>query len=256
MKPETILRALRNSNSPAARLAAWQNDGVTRNLRTLRHLMVSGKTLRNVRKEMILSDTFELSSPDAETPTLWLGNTSPAILDSWQGSQFLDHSGWFTDDEIQDETIQAYAVRLKMFPGIIFEAVVNSMNGDFQVDLSSFEEIDYSDSDDGYAATACETDCARSVIQSADSTAESLAEDEREYQRKWRIENDISENKETLKTLRTEIRQLVRELKALCPSALATTYPAAANAVTGSLKRLLADRRKLMATNATLAGNL
>jgi len=212
--------------------------------------------LAEKRREFIASQGPELSAPDNDTPLLWLsGDNDPEVLESWAGREFLAHQGWYQDADSHYATIEAYAVRLTRFPKLIFEAIRDNMGDGLRVDLSSFEEIDYSDCAEGYyQPDECRKECARSVIRSADSTAESMAEDEREYQHKWRIENDIAENKETLKSLRSEIRALTHELKQLCP--LVSAHPAAASAVRDSLKRLLSDRSELMGTNARLASEL
>jgi hypothetical protein len=160
------------------------------------------------------------------------------------------------EDGMDGETYETYAVQLARFPGLMFYAVKDSCNGDLRVMLEDWEEIDYSDAGCDYHASMARSEAARSVVRSNDSSTEREAEEAREYYRKDQAERDIEENRETLAGLRGEIRELCRELKALCPSPLAGTYPAAAKAVRGALADLLADRRRLMDENETLAASI
>jgi hypothetical protein len=83
-------------------------------------------------------------------------------------------------------------------------------------------------------------------------TIQLCVEDSIEYFRKDRMEIELEETKEMLSALRQSIRALCRELKALCPSPLATEYPATSSAIRASLKRMLSERREAMETAATL----
>jgi hypothetical protein len=263
MKTETIVRAMRNASSPAARLASWQAPGyamrspLAGNLATIQAAKYRGDTLAEKRASLITSQGPEMSAPDAEHPLLWASPKSREILDAFAGRDFLKHRGWYSD-QWQDETLETYAIRLSRFPRLLFYAVKDSMSGDFRIRLDEWEEIDFSTS--GYRSADCPEDAiqdaAKSLVRSYDSTTGREAEDSCEYYRKDQVEWDIEENRETMKTLRHEIRQLARELKTLCPSALASSYPAAGKAILASLRSLLADRRELMETNSKLAAEL
>ncbi len=281
MKTQSIVSALRNATSPSARLAAWQSLPVSKRLAAIRDRL-TGKhctssctihgepTAAKWRNAFIHDPAFYLApvpcvyqSEDGRTVSLSLESfNSPLVADFWSPQsdrtmeRAIGHTGWFTDDDFQEETICPVAVELKRFPGIIFEGTIESMGGMISVDLTSWDEVDFSDCHCEDDAVSARFDTAKAAIQSADSTAQRMAEEEREYQRKWRAENDIAENRETLAGLRQEIRALCHELKQLCPSPLASEFPAAGKAVRDSLKSLLRDRRELMATNAELSASL
>ena len=283
MKTKHIVSALRAAATPAARLAAWQAVPIRKRLEALRARLAPGgctyacnvpmpanprdAKLADWRRALIHDPAFYLASvPDVYTSAdggaAWTFESfdSREVRRAWDCKDrecrtWLDHTGWYTD-EFQSETIRAAVVELARFPGILFAATVESCGGMISVDLTTWETVDFSDCGSDYDAEDSRRETARSVMRYADSTAESLAEDEREYQRKWRIENDISENRETLKTLRGEIRALARELKRLCPSPLAGEYPAAASAVRGKLSGMLRERAELFAANQKLAAEL
>jgi len=267
MKTKNIEDAFRNAATPAARLAAWQAPGygnrspLAGNLRKIRERMASpygGKpSLTEARRALIDAQGPELSSPEAENPILWISGNSPELSHDFEGRTFLDHRGWYTmDDGMDGETYETYAVQLARFPRLMFYAVKDSCNGDLRVMLADWEEIDYSDACSDYQAGDCIQEAARSVVRSNDSSTEREAEEAREYYRKDQAGRDIEENRETLAELRGEIRELCRELKALCPSPLAGTYPAAAKAIRRALSDLLANRRRLMNDNETLAASI
>lgn len=256
MKTQDITRALRNASTPAARLAAWQNRPLYSRRKLIADYYDKTATPAARRKARIASEGPELSSPDAEKPLLWLSGTKDPTLADWTaGRDFLTHRGWYAD-EYQDETLETYAVILKAFPRLVFYAVMSC--GGLRVELSEWEEIDFSAS--GYRSADCpdeaRREAAKEIIRSNDSSTQREAENECEYQHKWGIERDIEENKETLATLRGEIRALAHELKTLCPSTLAASYPVAAKALRLGLQGLLRDRRGLMAENAKLAASL
>ena len=283
MKTKHLVSALRAAATPAARLAAWQAVPIRKRLEALRARLAPGgctyacnvpmpanprdAKLADWRRALIHDPAFYLASvPDVYTSAdggaAWTFESfdSREVRRAWDCKDrecrtWLDHTGWYTD-EFQSETIRAAVVELARFPGILFAATVESCGGMISVDLTTWETVDFSDCASDYDAGESRRETARSVMRSADSIAERLAEDEREYQRKWRIENDISENRETLKTLRGEIRALARELKRLCPSPLAGEYPAAASAVRGKLSDMLRERAELFAANQKLAAEL
>lgn len=252
MKTKHIVSALRAAATPAARLAAWQ--ALPLYVRRKR-LTESGGTIAKPRRELINAMGPELSSPEADNPLLWVSEESPEVSRVWTGGEFLAHEGWYTD-EFQDGTFQTCAVRLTRFPRLMFYAVMSSMTDDLKVCLDEWLEIDFSECGSEYHIKSALEDAAGEVIRCNDYATQKEAEDEREYQRRWRIENDISENRNTLKTLRGEIRALARELKRLCPSPLAGEYPAATSAVRGKLSDMLRRRAELFAANRELAAEL
>ena len=260
MKTQHITAAFRNAATPAARLAKWQSRPAPYRLRQLRDYLAkpyhSGETLASARASLISGKGPELSSPEAENPLLWTNEQGPEILEAYAGRDCgLDHRGWYTDD-FQDETLETYAVRLTRFPHLLFYAVKDSCNDDLRVHLDEWAEIDFSDVEGEWQVQDAIADAARALVRSCDSSTQREAEEAQEYYRKDRVEQDIAENKETLAGLRHEIRALAHELKSLCPSGLATDYPAAGKAVLASLRSLLADRRGLMAENEKLAASL
>lgn len=254
MKTENIVSTFRNAATPAARLAAWQNRPLYSRRKTLESAAPGEKL--SLRRSIISQSGPELSAPEAGSPLLWLsGESDGEIQDAFAGRDFLDHHGWYAD-EFQDETLETYAVRLIRFPRLLFYAVKDSCNGNLRVHPDEWEEIDFSDVSGEWEVDDTVKNYARSLVRSCDSTTQREAEDEMEYQKKWQIENDIEENRETLKSLRHEIRALAHELKTLCPSPLAIDYPAAGKALRDSLKSLLSERRELMVTNQELAASL
>ncbi len=259
MKTNHIVNALRNTETPAAKLAAWQSRPAVFRLRQLREYLAkpyhAGESLACARQSLLAGQGPELSSPEAESPLLWTREDSREVLEAFPGREFLDHRGWFTD-EFQDETLETYAVRLAAFPHLMFYAVKDSCNGDLKVSLEDWEEIDFSECESDYHVDDCIRDTAKEIVRSNESTTQNDAEESVEYARKDRIECDIAENKETLKTLRGKVRALAHELKALCPSPLVSQYPAAAMALRESLSDLLAERRQLFRSNAKLAASL
>jgi uncharacterized membrane-anchored protein YjiN (DUF445 family) len=130
--------------------------------------------------------------------------------------------------------------------------VRDSSEGGIRVNLDDWQEIDFTDCEADYHADDARKNAAKEIIRSCDSSTRREAEDSIEYFRKDRMEIELEETKEILSALRQSIRALCRELKALCPSPLATEYPAASSAVRASLKRMLSERREAMETAATL----
>jgi len=255
MKTKYILAAFRNACTPAARLAAWQNKHLRNRRQSLTDYYEKDASLAERRTARISSSGPELSAPEPENPLLWTHADMAEVLEAFPGKTFLSHRGWYSDN-FENETLETYAVRLTRFPRLMFYAVLDSCNGDFRIALDEWEEIDFSECESEYDAMEAIRDAAKSVIRANDSTTENEAEESREFYRKEEVKFDIAENKETLKTLRSEIRELAHELKALCPSSLTLEYPAAGKALRDGLKALLRDRRELMATNAELSASL
>lgn len=190
----------------------------------------------DIIRALIDSQGPELSSPESPEAYLW----DPKTLDEFPGREFLKHRGWYSD-QFQGETLETYAVRLPEFPRLVFYAVKDSLGGSLRVHLEDWEEID---GEDVEAA-------ARSIVRGCDSATERQAEESREYYEAEDRKSRIEENRQSLKSLRGEIRALAAELKRLCP--MAGEYPAAAAAARSTLKRLLAERVGLMAENRELA---
>ena len=261
MKTHDILRALRASTTPAARLAAWQDKGLSTRRRILAERMAAkyspAASLADARRDELKTTGPELSAPESETPYLWTSEESREVSDFWQGRNFLDHCGWYTMEEDFSETMETCAVRLDAFPGLVFFTVRDSMGGgDLRVNLDDWHEIDFSDAGCGYSARECLGDAAKGIIRSCDSTTAREAEERREFYRKDQAEREIEENRETLAGLRGEIRALVAELKTLCPSPIAAEYPSAGKALRLALRGLLGERSELMDKNARLAETL
>lgn len=256
MKTIDITRAMRNTATPAARLASWQNHTPAYRLKSIADYYDKTANMGERRKARIAAQGPELSSPEAESPLLWTNEQGPEVLETYAGRDCgLEHGGWFSDN-FQEETLETYAVRLARFPHLLFYAVKDSCSEELRVHLGEWEGIDFSDVASEYQAQAAIQDAARALVRSYDSTTQREAAESQEYYRKDQVERDIEENRATLASLRHEIRALAHELKSLCPSSLASDYPAAGKAVLASLRSLLAERRGLMETNASLAASL
>ena len=254
MKTENILSTLRNATSPAARLAKWQNRNLANRRRMVAEYYDETADTAQRRAALIASTGPELSSPEAESPLLWANEQGPEILETYAGRDCgLDHRGWYSDD-CQDETLETYAVRLARFPHLLFYAVKDSCSGDLRVNLSEWEEIDFSAvGSDGQAEDAVK-DSARQLVRSYDSATQREAEESQEFYRKDRAEQDIAENKETLAALRQEIAALAHELRQ--PGNRANPETPILLAARKQLCAFLRDRRDLMTENETLAASL
>jgi len=260
MKTKNIESVYRHAATPAARLAHWQAQPAPRRLSEVRARQSKSyyaeETLARSRAALISSQGPELSSPEAERPVLWIsGESDPEVQDVFPGRDFLVHQGWYADEH-QEETLETVAVRLTRFPGLLFYGVRDSEGYNFRVMLEDWEEIDYSEAEGDYSTSEALTAAAREVVRCNDSSTQHEAEESREYHRKDRAERDIEENRETLSTLRAEIKDLCHELKQLCPSPLAGEYPAAGKAVRRALSALLSERRELMEENEGLAASI
>lgn len=284
MKTNHIIAALTNSATPAARLAAWQAIPLARGrmVAIRKHAApgypcrpcnvpfpATGATHADWRRALIHDPAFTLAPvpsvyvPEKGEPQLFLASLAdPAIAreydpkDNRRMKRTIGHNGGYTDDDFQDETIRPVVIELVRFPGVMFAATVESCSDAVTVWLDTWEAVDFTGCQSDYGATDAREECARDVVRQADSIAQRLAEDEREFQRKDTIEFKITENKETIASLRQEIRALARELKDLCASSMSDLYPVAASAVKAQLSALLGDRRELMEKNAELAASL
>ena len=260
MTTQNILDTFRNAEKHATKLASWQSQPLAKRLKALKAEIAcqysTPKTLAEAFKAKISRNCPELSSPEVKNPLLWVSDNSPEVLEYYQGRAFLEHQGWFTDDDCQDETLETYAIQLARFPHLLFYAVKDSCNGDFRVSLNNWEEINYSEAESDYDSSDATSDCAKEVVRCNDSSTQYEAEESREYYRKYRVEQDIAKNRETLSGLRTEIRELCHELKELCPSTIARNFPTAASACRNALSALLSERRELMESNEELAASI
>lgn len=136
-----------------------------------------------------------VSDPDTgfHGPVLCLGSDDHILIkELTEGRDVLNHCGWYCDAEDQrsDDTIEAVAVELEDFPGIIFEAARDNGGGSVAVYLAEFRVIGYSECKDDWDTDNVKTEVIREVIRSADSTAQALAEDEQEYRLKDREEQE------------------------------------------------------------------
>lgn len=258
MKAQYIIQAIRNRQSARATLAAWQNMPIQTRLAAIRARLEPGQgtssymvhgapPLAKWRHARIQDPAFQLASVPCENDgKLFCEENSPEVASMLKSSD-VSRTGGYYSDEFCSETIEARAVELRQFPGIYFEATLESMGGMLTVALDCPWPVDFSDCA-GYDSAAWDArrETAKECIRAADSTAERAAEVEREYQAKWRAEQDLDEKREELKTLRHAIRALCHDLKSLCPSPMAASYPAAAMAVTDRLAELLAERREAM----------
>ena len=269
MKTTDPARYFRNAASPAARLARWQEPSFHRpnfragieplsaidsRLAQIRKLPdYAGKTLAERRRYLIQNDAAgpELSSPDADAALLWIDDldASPLVASHWQGGEFLDHRGWFTDD-FQEDTLEACAVQLKAFPHLIFEAIRNSTGGSVCVYLEDFHAIDYSDAENNYDAGDAVKEAAKDAIRSADSTAEHQAEKERLYQAEEDRKRQAEEARADLDRNRATARALIADLRQICPTDLPASYPAAAAAIRAQVAAILHRRRETLDTIA------
>ena len=252
MKTTDITCALRNSTTPAARLAAWQGKPFWNRRKMLAEYYDKTATLSARRKAIIDATGPELSATDAEKPLLWLSGTNdPAIADWTAGRDYLDHRGWYAD-EYQDETLETYAVTLKAFPRLVFYAVKS--DGGLRVELSEWEEIDFSDCESDYQADDARRETAKEVIRSNDSSTESEAEESQEFYRKERAERDIADIREKLAGLRLEISALAHELKQ--PGNRATPDAPLVRAACARLREMLRDRREMIHEMQELTASL
>jgi hypothetical protein len=267
MKTDDIARALRNRTSKAATLAAYMapiwripytwraqppeaRSTLRARLANLRSLPACyGTTLAEKYRHASTQPPLELSAPEAESPILWTEEDRPEVFRAYPGRDFLRHYGWYTDDD-ERETIEAYAVILKDFPHLIFEAIRDSMGDSLRVDLSTAAAIDYSETESDYNADEAREETAREAVRAADSTAERDAEEEREYQEQERHKFDLEEARADLASIRADFRRLRRDLRDLCAGPIPTMYPAAADAIRAQVKAILSRRSETLDTIA------
>lgn len=260
MKTTDPARYFRNLDTPAARLARWQDFRPLRihraaaRLEELRALPDYAGTTLAARRAYAMTNRDpapELSDPDAAAPYLWTNEGHPAIANFWPGRDFLRHRGWYTDQH-EDETLEACAVILADFPRLIFAAIRCSLSDTVRVLLDDWQEIDFSEAACSYSTREARDEAARDTIRSADSTAEREADDERRYQAEEDRKRQAEEARDDLKRNRTTVRALIADLRELCAGPIPSMYPAAASAVKRQLADLLRDRSDLFDQLKTL----
>lgn len=243
-----IARALANSATPAAALAAWQDKNILRRLQDIRARVATpylSETFAGARD--LLARRSELSDvgvADNGTPLVWLHPDSVEIAWCWTGRQFLQHNGWYCDD-LQEETYEGCAVVLARFPRLVFEAIRmgDFVNGEWRIDLSTGAPIPAGRAD---SYDLCVRAAARDAVCASDSSAERMAEGERDYQTSWRARQHAEERQEearvTLKETRTTLRSLLSELRAIRKTAAVDNAPTACALLRAQVSLLLGQR--------------
>lgn len=249
MKTKHIESAYRNSTTPAARLAAWQNNGTRRNLARIRAELGkswnAGKTLAELRAERLHYTGPEMSSPDSDTPLLWLaGENDPEILQFWEGRTYLRHRGWFTMDEDCGDTLETCAVRLARYPHLIFYVTRDNGGDALCCHLAEFELIDYSQTRSDYQADDARYYAAREIIRSNDPTTARAAKESRDYYEADQKEQRAEQIKEELQGIRDDARRLIGELRELCPTL--GNFPTVAATLRAALRRMMTERNNLI----------
>lgn len=152
----------------------------------------------NPHKYYVCSTYYAAPKPGADGCDFYLDSDfMPGLRWSWcdevEGiGRRIDHKGWFCDD-FQDQTIRGIVFRLPRGRGFLAGW---SMGGHMA------STLDYNVIED-------EVDAARR----ANDMAERAAEDEREYQTKENARMQADELRDTIRSLRTERRSLIREMK-------------------------------------------
>lgn len=142
-------------------------------------------------------------------------------------SRHIDHTGWFTDRDFQDETARGIVYRLP------------ARNGD------SVFVYGYADPCNDGPACLC-FDITGDKLEAAcwaDGIAELMAEQESEYQEAWRAGRSYEEAEESIGVVRRATLTLIKEIKALCPSP--KTYPKTHATLRGAVTSALAEIRTL-----------
>jgi len=255
MKTQHITAAY--TTTPAQRLALWQAQPIRRRLVAIRKHAAPGYPCRpcNAPERMTLADWRAAlihdpafcGLPCVHECRLWTDERGPEVLEFWEGREFLKHCGWYTADEwLQDWTLETCAVRLERFPDFIFYATRDNSSEGICVHLDERDVIDYDRAGSEYDARAAVEQAARSVIRCYDSTTERAAEEARECFEQDQREQAAQQAREERATLRGDIRDLIADIRTLCP-ALAET-PAAVNALRAELGRMMRERAELMKT--------
>jgi hypothetical protein len=125
-----------------------------------------------------------------------LGNVGEIRSDPYRG-QPVDHNGWYTDDDCQDETIAGYVLQLparKGKPVYVPGTAHSGCDGVTLYPLDQYDDI---------------AECARA----ADRYAEIEAEHERDYNRAWRAGQEAGDLNREARELRQEILQICSDLR-------------------------------------------
>lgn len=125
----------------------------------------------------------------------------------------IGHTGWFTDSELQDETLRGVVLQLPSRGGCpLYLAGYESKSADgYRLDMSrgvfegprGGEQIDRD----------CISDGLRGAARAADRFAEIAAESEREYQDAWRLGSDYAQLAEDMGRARKAALALFADLK-------------------------------------------
>jgi hypothetical protein len=152
-----------------------------------------------------------------------LNLSSAHVRDWWRGEDLTRHAaGWYVDDTEHDVT-EPYAVQLDRFPDYIFPAISDPWNDWVTVDIADH----FPNTEQGRL----------DAIYAANRWAEKWAENSREYYAK-------EEARARLADIRTEVRELIADIRALCPAL--GEHKAAASALRDALTSLLSERSKLI----------
>jgi len=232
------LQFLANSTTPAARLAAWQALPIRARLAAIRKYAAPGypcrpanipfpaaPTMADWRRALIHDPAFMQADIPHVTEQEWhsLELSSAHVRDYWRGKDLTRHAaGWYVDDFCHDVT-EPYAVQLDRFPDYIFPAISDPWNDCVTVDIA-----------DHFPNTVRGR---LDAIHAANSWAEKWAENSREYYAK-------EEARARLADIRTEVRELIADIRALCPAL--GERKAAASALRDALTSLLSERSKLI----------
>jgi len=229
------LQSLANSTTPAARLAAWQALPIRARLAAMRKYAApsypcrpffqAAPTMADWRRALIHDPAFTQADIPHVHNNEWhsLNLSSAHVRDWWRGKDLSRHAaGWYVDDFCHDVT-EPYAVRLDRFPDYIFPAISDPWNDCVTVDIA-----DHFPNTDGGRLDA---------IYAANRWAEKWAEDSCKYYAK-------EEARARLADIRTEVRALIADIRALCPAL--GERKAAASALRDALTSLLSERSKLI----------
>jgi len=232
------LQYLANSTTPAARLAAWQALPIRARLAAIRKYAAPGypcrptnipfpaaPTAADWRRALIHDPAFMQADVPHVTEQEWhsINLSSAHVRDYWRGKDLTRHAaGWYVDDFCNDVT-EPYAVQLDRFPNYIFPAITDPWNDWVTVDIADH----FPNTEQGRL----------DAIHAANSWAEKWAENSREYYAK-------EEARARLADIRAEVRELIADIRALCPAL--GERKAAASALRDALTSLLSERSKLI----------
>lgn len=121
----------------------------------------------------------------------------------------IRHKGWFTDDDIQDETYRGAVVQLPGRKGyaVLLPAYQESCNDGFIVDFGDATLVRALD--DGLTGE----DETRTVAREGDRMAERAAEEARDYNRAWRLGADHASLREEIAADHAHLRAVLAEFR-------------------------------------------